>query len=362
MIRYNVKERSIIMEYYNKKNTKTKKSLKKLLIYFLTVCLSMTGCSLSKKKDSINKVLKTIEYETTEDTTQVETIEKMVIQESTEEVVVEQPLPETNENQEDADLVKDNQEVELEKTNCDEEINQYEELNNSNINETEEQIEEQLNTDSISDLEVLPPVLPETSNKKLVALTFDDGPSRYTSELVKILEENDASATFFLIGSSIKNYPDAVKEAYLSGNEIAIHTYSHKYFTKMTIEQIIEEIEMTEQLINDLDVECADLVRPPYGSISKKIIENIDTSFILWNVDTRDWESRDKEAIKKEVEVAIKEGAIILFHDTYQCTIDAIKEILPAYSEEYEFVTVTELFERNQKKLEDNQKYYSLTK
>ena len=200
------------------------------------------------------------------------------------------------------------------------------------------------------------------NDKKLVALTFDDGPGRYTSQLVQILKENNATATFFLVGRSINYYPNAVKEAYLAGNEIAIHTYTHTSFTKMTIEQILGEINKTRELIEGLGVECADLVRPSYGSINNKIVESIDTSFILWNVDTRDWESRDKDKIKEEVRRAIRDGAIILFHDTHKCTIEAIMEILPEYSEEYEFVSVSELFARNKKQLEDNQKYYYLKK
>lgn len=200
------------------------------------------------------------------------------------------------------------------------------------------------------------------NDKKLVALTFDDGPGKYTSQLVQILKDNNATATFFLVGRSINYYPNAVKEAYLAGNEIAIHTYTHTSFTKMTIEEILGEINKTRELIEGLGVECADLVRPPYGSINNKIVESIDTSFILWNVDTRDWESRDKDKIKEEVRRAIRDGAIILFHDTHKCTIEAISEILPEYSEEYEFVSVSELFARNKKELEDNQKYYYLKK
>ena len=201
----------------------------------------------------------------------------------------------------------------------------------------------------------------EEKQKKLVAITFDDGPSKYTSELIDILNENGAHATFFLIGSNIEKNKDAVSKAYSYGNEIAIHTYSHKSFTKMTIEEIISEIDLTKSLIENLDVEPADLVRPPYGNINDDIKSNVDYPFILWNVDTRDWESRDKEKVKKEVLESIKEGDIILFHDAYPSTIEAVKELLPQL-EEYEFVTVSELFERNDIKLEPNNKYYKVKK
>lgn len=213
------------------------------------------------------------------------------------------------------------------------------------VEETEEIVEEEIE---------------EHVEKKVVALTFDDGPSKYTSELVDILEANNAHATFFLVGVNISANSDGVVKAYEHGNEIAIHTYSHTSFTKMTIEDVINEIEMTRDIIEDLGVEPANLVRPPYGNINDEIKNSINTSFILWNVDTEDWKSRDVETIKEEVYKAISEGDIILFHDVYPTTIEAVKELLPELSEEYEFVSVSELFERYEKELEPNTKYYGL--
>lgn len=198
--------------------------------------------------------------------------------------------------------------------------------------------------------------------KKLVAITFDDGPSKYTSELVDILEDNEVNATFFVIGSNISKYKDSVVKAYKAGNEIGIHTYSHKSFTSMTISQIKKELDKTRGLLEKADVDYSNIVRPPYGNINKKIQNGIDTSFILWSVDTRDWESKDKDKIIKEVKNSISEGSIILFHDIYPTTIKAIKELLPELTEEYEFVTVSELFERNDMILEENQKYYKIKK
>lgn len=200
------------------------------------------------------------------------------------------------------------------------------------------------------------------AEKKLVAITFDDGPSKYTSELVDILNDNDAKATFFLIGKNIDNYEDSVVKTYQSGNEIGIHTYSHTSFTKMTITQIQEELDKTKALLDDIDVDYSDLVRPPYGSINENIQTNIDSSFILWNVDTRDWETRNKDEIIKELKENISEGSIILFHDIYPTTIEAIKEALPSLTDEYEFVTVTEMFNRSNKEINENQKYYNLKK
>lgn len=198
------------------------------------------------------------------------------------------------------------------------------------------------------------------NNKKIVALTFDDGPGEHTSELIKILEKNNALATFFLIGTSVESNPNLVKELYLAGHELAIHSYNHSDLAEMSIEESKKDIDMTKKLIESAGGKCSAMIRPPYGSITDDIIKNNDMSFILWSVDSRDWEINDKETIKKEVELAIKDGSIILFHEIFEWTIEVIEEILPLYSDEYEFVTVTELFEKKQKNLEINKVYRSL--
>ena len=199
----------------------------------------------------------------------------------------------------------------------------------------------------------------EEIEKKVVAITFDDGPSKYTMDLLNILEENDVEATFFVLGSNVKKYPETIEYAYNTGNEIGIHGYSHESFTKMSLEEVRNEILLTKQLIEENAV-CSNFVRPPYGSINNNIMENIDATFILWNVDPEDWKLRDKEKIKKEIIDKLNDGDIILFHDLYKPTIDAIEELLPLLKDEYEFVTVSELFDIKEQECEKNKKYYKV--
>lgn len=219
------------------------------------------------------------------------------------------------------------------------------------IEEIKEDIKESIESTSINE---------EVTDKKIVALTFDDGPGKYTEQLVEILKENDANATFFVLGTCVERYKDAVLYAYENGNEIAIHGYSHTSFKKMTIEEIQNEIDLTKQLIEESGAESSNLVRPPGGNINSKIVDNISSSFILWNIDTRDWEFRNVESIKGKVIDKIEDGDIILFHDIYKTTIDAIKEILPELKDEYQLVTVSELFELKQQEYEENKKYYKV--
>ena len=312
--------------YKNKIKMFRQSPVKKIIILSLTASLILTGCSIY---NDINDYLT--------ETTVSETVQ--VSSENTESIPEQASISNIDES-----------EIESESTNS------YSGTNNQDSIANEEK-------SIVSEEEQATTVQPaQTQEKKLVAITFDDGPSKYTSELVDILTANGVKATFFLVGSNINNYSDAVVKSYQAGNEIGIHTYSHTSFTKMTIEEIQNELAKTRALLDGIDVDYSNIVRPPYGNINGSIQDNIDTSFILWSVDTRDWESRNKDAVIAEVKANIAEGSIILFHDIYLSTIAAIKELLPELTDEYEFVTVSELFSQNDKSLDENQKYYKVKK
>lgn len=215
--------------------------------------------------------------------------------------------------------------------------------------------EDSFTTNEIEETEVI-----EEDNRIPVALTFDDGPGKYTDRLLDILEDNDVKATFFVLGTGIENYGEVVKRAYDDGHEIAIHGYSHTSFKKMTIEEIQSEIDTVFNLLNDLEITPSNLVRPPYGSINSKIKENLDYSFILWSVDTLDWKTKDKDAIIKEINDSIENGSIILMHDIHETTVDAVEEMLPELTDEYRFVTVNELFSLNEQELEEHESYHKV--
>lgn len=234
-------------------------------------------------------------------------------------------------------------------------LNEKEELPINIEDEIEVPKEENLVTSEIEETEVI-----EEDNRIPVALTFDDGPGKYTDRLLDILKDNDVKATFFVLGTGVENYGDVVKKAYDNGNEIAIHGYSHTSFKKMTIEEIQTEIDTVVNLLNDLEITPSNLVRPPYGSINSNIKENLNYSFILWSVDTLDWKTKDKDAIIKEINNSIENGSIILMHDIHETTVDAVEEMLPELTDEYRFVTVNELFSLNEQELEEHESYHKV--
>lgn len=180
---------------------------------------------------------------------------------------------------------------------------------------------------------------------KLVAFTFDDGPSKYTLDIANILEEYNASATFFEVGYNIKAHPEITKELSERGFEIANHTTDHSKLTKLTETKYLTKINDNNTLFKELTGKDMPYLRPPYGSYNDKIKANAGVPIVTWSLDTRDWESRNKDKVIEMVINNIKEGDIILFHDLYESTRDAVKELMPLLKEQgYQAVSVGELF------------------
>ena len=180
---------------------------------------------------------------------------------------------------------------------------------------------------------------------KLVAFTFDDGPSKYTLDIANILEEYNASATFFEVGYNIKAHPEITKELSERGFEIANHTTDHSKLTKLTEAKYLSKINDNNALFKELTGKDMPYLRPPYGSYNDKIKASAGVPIVTWSLDTRDWESRNKDKVIEMVINNIKEGDIILFHDLYESTRDAVKELMPLLKEQgYQAVSVGELF------------------
>ncbi|MBE6665568.1 MAG: hypothetical protein E7603_05035 [Ruminococcaceae bacterium] len=204
--------------------------------------------------------------------------------------------------------------------------------------------------------------------KKKIALTFDDGPSSaYTHQILDLLEQYQAKATFFVCGYQLtQGKKDELQRAISLGCEIGNHSNTHeKYLTKLSEEELLNEIRTTNEKIAQLsgvNYNCS-LYRPPWGEINRNVVnvllENEIRMYpILWSVDSLDWSYRSKyskgeisreEAVKGTFETVVKEtseGSVILMHDIQSITPDVVALILEKYTAEgYEFVTVSELFD-----------------
>ncbi len=192
---------------------------------------------------------------------------------------------------------------------------------------------------------------PEQIEPKIIAFTFDDGPNTTTTnEVLDVLEKYGIKASFFLIGNNIDSESaKSVKRAYDMGCEIGNHSKTHSYMDKMSIDEIIAEVEETNEKIVDITGEEPKFFRPPYISVNKDMIENIDMPFIA-GYGANDWvEKYTAEHRAKLVIRQARDGGIILLHDAKgnSQTVQALDIIIPELqSQGYEFVTISEVFAR----------------
>ena len=181
---------------------------------------------------------------------------------------------------------------------------------------------------------------------KVVALTFDDGPSKYTKNILDILKKYDACATFFLVGNRVSFYRDDLKRMLMEGSEIGNHSYDHKLLTRLSKEEFLEEVSKTQEAIIKETGFTPILFRPTYGGYTNALKSYTDLTFVLWDVDSRDWQVKDKDKILKNVLPNVKSGSIVLMHDGLPYGLNALEDVLETLkSKGYKFVTISELLE-----------------
>ena len=182
-------------------------------------------------------------------------------------------------------------------------------------------------------------------SNKYIALTFDDGPNYNTNKVLDILEENNVPATFFVLGNRIKENENILKRMVSSKMEIGNHTFNHLLLTKYKEDKVKSEINDTSNLIFEVTGKYPTLFRPSYGSCNKMIRSIVDTPIIIWDIDTLDWKYHNSRRISSRVINKVKDGDIVLMHDIYSATANALEIIIPSLkSKGYTFVTVSDLF------------------
>lgn len=199
---------------------------------------------------------------------------------------------------------------------------------------------------------VLPKINP---NRKMVALTFDDGPNTTSHhQIVDTLKKNNATATFFVLGSLLENgaNKNEIKRTYRFGNEIASHTQNHLQLTKLSTQRLAYEINRTDQMIKSIIGKKPELLREPYGAYNSNVLAAGKRPSILWSIDTLDWKTKNANAIYSSVMNRVSDGSIILMHSIHQSTADAVTRMVPALKARgYQIVTVSEMYQYRNKKL-----------
>ncbi len=182
--------------------------------------------------------------------------------------------------------------------------------------------------------------------KPVVAITFDDGPSQYTKEIIKTLKENDCNATFFVLGNKVEAYQDVIRESIKNGNEIGNHSYNHKWLSRLSKEKIMEQINKTQDILQQTVNYTPTHLRPTYGSVNQRIKNTTKLSITLWTIDTKDWKLKNVDRIVERAIKNIEDGDIILMHDIFERSSEALKKLIPLLKEQgYQLVTISELEE-----------------
>ena len=177
-----------------------------------------------------------------------------------------------------------------------------------------------------------------------IALTFDDGPGPYTERLLDGLKERGVKASFFLIGRSVKEYPEAVKRMEEEGHLIGNHTYSHVKLKGLSPEETRREIQKTDEAVYEITGKHVAYLRPPFGEWAEDLELTYPVLPVMWTVDPLDWTTENVEEIVDRVVTQAGENDMILLHDCYDSSVEAALRIVDRLlAEGFDFVRVDEL-------------------
>ncbi|MCK9641492.1 MAG: polysaccharide deacetylase family protein [Prolixibacteraceae bacterium] len=180
---------------------------------------------------------------------------------------------------------------------------------------------------------------------KCVALTFDDGPSFATPQLLDILKSKHAVATFFVVGYNIDANKGILRRMIAENNEIGNHTMSHKNFNKIPPQNVAAEINGVQDAVHNATGYKPHVLRPPYGAVRPGDLTQAMYPIVLWDNDPDDWKDRDQNLVDSRVMAPIKPGSIVLMHDLYPSSVNAVPLIIDNLQKQgYTLVTVSELF------------------
>lgn len=187
-------------------------------------------------------------------------------------------------------------------------------------------------------------------SKKLVAITFDDGPvgtapTASSQRIMDVLEKYGLHCTYFYWGEKINDDNiNEIRRAYSLGCELGNHSFTHPYLTNMNAEQIKSEIKKTNDLLSPISGNEVTLVRPPYGSTNNTVANNVGAPMINWSLDSADWNNGNYNSVLSNLRRGIKDGSIVLCHQTYDFTAQAMETLIPELIEQgYLVVSVSEL-------------------
>ncbi|WP_293964581.1 peptidoglycan-N-acetylglucosamine deacetylase PgdA [Streptococcus sp.] len=197
----------------------------------------------------------------------------------------------------------------------------------------------------------------EKKNRKVVALTFDDGPNpATTNQALDTLSKYGIKATFFVLGKNVSGNEEILKRMKADGHVIGNHSWSHPILSQLSLDEAKKQITDTEDVLTKVLGSSSKLMRPPYGAITDDIRNSLDLIFIMWDVDSLDWKNKNEASILTEIQREVKNGSIILMHDIHAETVHALPKVIDYLKGQgYDFVTVPDLLDS---RLKAHQLYY----
>ena len=199
-------------------------------------------------------------------------------------------------------------------------------------------------------------------DKPMVCLTFDDGPSAsYTMDLLNALEENNAHATFFMLGqnvNSVKGAEEIVKKMAEIGCEASSHAWDHTQLTTLGESGVKKQVTDTQEAIKKYSGENPPTLRPPYGALNDTVRSCAEAPLILWSMDTLDWKYLNADTVYNNTMRDVQDGDIILLHDIHKTSVEAAIKLIPALQKAgYQLVTVSEMAEAKGVQMENGKTY-----
>jgi peptidoglycan/xylan/chitin deacetylase (PgdA/CDA1 family) len=187
-----------------------------------------------------------------------------------------------------------------------------------------------------------------SEREKKIALTFDDGPTEFTLEVLALLKKYNAKATFFCIGKNIEKHPEIIKQIIEEGHLVGNHSYSHsKFFDFYNAKQIREEIQKTDALLEKYTSKKINFFRPPYGVTTPSIRRALNVTghkTIGWNIRSLDGGTKNQDSIFNRLIKHISPGGIVLLHDTGKHSVLVLEQFLQFLQQNsYEVISIAEL-------------------
>ncbi|GAA1798496.1 hypothetical protein GCM10009749_02690 [Agromyces neolithicus] len=160
------------------------------------------------------------------------------------------------------------------------------------------------------------------------SITFDDGPTSMTDELIGLLHEWRAPATFYLQGMNVERRPEVAAELVAEGHELGNHTWNHPQLTKLPDPEVRSQVRRTQAAISAATGVTARSLRPPYGDVDKRVRGVVGLPLVVWDVDTLDWTDPGPDAVAERAVGQSSRGSIVLMHDTHSQTIAAVPDVV----------------------------------